>query len=132
MQALREVNLADRASWPFSSLSGGQQQRVMIARALVSDPDLLLFDEPTANLDLSVEGEFYTLIQRLRQRLTLVLVSHDIGFVSHLVNRVFCVNRRVWSHTTSEITAEILTEMYGEGHHVIQHKHDLPAGEPAP
>jgi len=50
-----------------------------------------------------------------------VLVSHDIGFVSHLVNRVFCVNRRVLSHSASEVTPQILQEIYGEGLHMVHH-----------
>lgn len=123
MQALEKVGLQGLESRPFAALSGGQRQRLLIARALVTEPDLLLLDEPTSNLDLQGESEFMTLLKDLNQRMAIVLVSHDIGFVSSAVKRVFCVNRRVTTHETSSITPEILAELYGGSMRMVHHHH---------
>ena len=78
----------------------------LAGRDLASDPDLLLLDEPTAGLDAHVEEGFYRLLQELNQRLTIVMVSHDLGFVSGFVKSVICVGKDVCVHPTSEVTGE--------------------------
>jgi zinc transport system ATP-binding protein len=122
-QALDEVGLADRASSHFSSLSGGQQQRVLIARALAGDPEMLLLDEPTANLDAQVEEDFYALLKELNERLTILLVSHDLGFVSGYVKSVVCIGHDVVIHPTTEITGEIIADLYGADMRLVRHDH---------
>lgn len=119
--ALNEVGLFDVRSRPFSALSGGQRQRVLIARALAAEPELLMLDEPTANLDLLVQDDFYELLQRLRGRLTVVLVSHDVSFVARQVQRVICVNRKVVSHPTAALTGEVMSEIYGGNVNLVRH-----------
>jgi zinc transport system ATP-binding protein len=122
-QTLDEVGLADRASSHFSSLSGGQQQRVLIARALAGDPEMLLLDEPTANLDAQVEEDFYALLKELNERLTILLVSHDLGFVSGYVKSVVCIGHDVAIHPTTEITGEIIADLYGADMRLVRHDH---------
>ncbi len=122
-QALDEVGMSDRADQHYAALSGGQKQRVLIARALVGDPELLLLDEPTAGLDAHVEEGFYRLLEELNQRLTIVLVSHDLGFVSGFVKSVVCVGREVLVHPTSEITGEIIADLYGSDMRLVRHDH---------
>lgn len=125
LEALRELDLYDLRDRHFSDLSGGQRQRVLIARALACQPDLLLLDEPTASLDMIIEGALYELLRRLSKRLTIVLVTHDLGFVSRYVSSVICVARKVVVHPTSEITGEVIGEIYGEGLCMVRHDRDL-------
>jgi zinc transport system ATP-binding protein len=123
-QALEEVGLWDLRRRPFAELSGGQRQRVLIARALAAQPELLILDEPTAGLDIAVEAGFYELLRRLAQRLTVVLVSHDIGFVSDTVGKVICVKGTVAVHPTSELTGEVIRDLYGVDVRLVRHDHD--------
>ena len=122
-RALEEVGLVNRAGHHFASLSGGQKQRVLIARALAGDPELLLLDEPTAGLDAHIEEGFYRLLQELNERLTIVLVSHDLGFVSGFVRSVVCVGQDVVVHPTSEITGQVIADLYGSDMRLVRHDH---------
>ena len=121
MHSLDEVNLADLASRPFSALSGGQRQRVLIARALACEPELLLLDEPTASLDPTVQDDVHALLRDLNQRLTIITVSHDLGFVSLYFKTVICVNRDVHLHATSDLTQERVARMYGREVRLLHH-----------
>ena len=124
MAALEEVAMAGMARRSFGELSGGQRQRVLIARSLVSSPELLLLDEPTANLDAGMQEEFYELLASLRQRLTVVVVSHDIGFVSESVGKVICVQGTVAVHPTAGLTGDVIRDLYGLDVRLIRHDHD--------
>ena len=119
--ALEEVGLGEMGGRTFADLSGGQRQRVLIARALASQPELLMLDEPTANLDPQAEQDFYKLLHRLNERLTVVMVSHDLNFVSSFVNTVVCVNRRVVVHPTAEVPTGMAGDLKGRDMRVILH-----------
>ena len=120
---LEKVGLRELASRSFSAISGGQRQRVLIARALAAEPDLLLLDEPTAHVDVAAVNEFYNLMERLNDKITIVTVSHDVGFVSDRVKSVVCVNREVVVHPTSELTGETLQRIYGTDIRLVRHDH---------
>lgn len=120
-EALGIVSMADYEKRPFSSLSGGQRQRVLLARALVSAPQLLLLDEPTANVDMEVETRLTSILEDLGRRMTILMVTHDLGFVSGLVQSCICVNRRVFVHPTSEISGEVLQRLYGQDLRIVRH-----------
>ncbi len=121
--ALAEVGLEDHGSRPFSDLSGGQRQRVLLARALVIKPELLLLDEPAAGLDQKVEQDFFELLQELNRQLTIVLVTHDLGFVSGFVRTVICVHRHVDIHPTSALDGRAISEIYGGDVRMVRHDH---------
>jgi len=123
---LDRVGLAPLERQPFSALSGGQRQRVLLARALASDPELLLLDEPAAGLDQKVEQDFFELLGELNRNKTVVVVSHDLGFVRSFVKTVVCVHRRVDVHPTSELDGSTIRELYGGDVRLVHHDHVLP------
>ncbi len=121
--ALRDVEAGDLAQRQIGTLSGGQLQRVLLARALVGEPQLLILDEPTANIDQRLEGEIFDLLAKLNARLTIVVVSHDVGFISSYVSRVACLNRTLVCHSTDDIDGRVIGDLYGERVRMIHHAH---------
>jgi len=122
-QSLEEVSLDGMAHRPFADLSGGQRQRVLIARALCVEPDLLILDEPTSNIDLRAEEQLFDILHRLNQRMTILIVSHDIGFISNHVKSVICVNQDVVVHPTSALDGTMIKSLYGEDVRLVRHDH---------
>jgi len=121
--ALESVDMLMFAKNAFAELSGGQRQRVLIARALASSPEMLLFDEPTANVDTSAGEHLYQILDRLNQNMTILVVSHDIGFVNHRISSVVCVNQQVLVHPTSELAGQNIIDIYGNDMALIRHDH---------
>ena len=121
--ALAEMGIAELARRSFAALSGGQRQRVLIARALACRPDLLLLDEPTANIDPGAEEQFYATLQRLRERMSILTVSHDLGFVNRETDRIICVNRRVSLHDAASFDQRTADEIYHHSVSMVHHDH---------
>ena len=128
MNALAEMEMSDLAKTRFSELSGGQQQRVLIARALVSAVKLLILDEPTSNVDAHVEVSLMEVLEKINERMAVILVTHDLGFASQFFQSVVCVNHSVHIHPTSEITGEIIQDLYGADIKMIRHDHRCTEG----
>lgn len=122
-QALAELEAQDLAQRPISALSGGQLQRILLARALVSDPKILILDEPTANIDMRIESDIFDHLRELNKRLTILVVSHDIAFISDYVSRVACLNRTLVCHTTDAIDGHLIQHLYGEPIRRVAHVH---------
>lgn len=123
LEALAEMDLAAISHRLFAEISGGQRQRVLIARALAASGELLILDEPTANIDAASESHLFEVLERLNQRMTVMLVTHDIGFASKFFKSIACVNRQVLIHPTSELTGELIRNMYGGDIRMIRHDH---------
>jgi zinc transport system ATP-binding protein len=123
MDALAAAEIADIAGRPINTLSGGQLQRVLMARALVCDPELLVLDEPTANVDLRAEEDIFALLREYSAHMTIVVVSHDVAFISGYVDRVGCLNRTLVCHETADITGKTIEELYGAPVKMIHHSH---------
>jgi zinc transport system ATP-binding protein len=110
--ALETVEMLEYKDRQIGRLSAGQQQRVFIARALVAEPKLLLLDEPMAGVDAPMQTGFYELLARLKQQMAIVLVSHDISAVSIYVDKIACLNRKLFYHDSKEISLEELEATY--------------------
>lgn len=121
--ALEEVKMDTFKNSHFNALSGGQKQRVLIARALCCEPELLLLDEPTSNIDQESEQDLFKILTRLNQRMTILLVSHDLGFTSQVVKSVICVNRQVVIHPTTTMDGTMIKDIYGGDLKMIRHDH---------
>jgi zinc transport system ATP-binding protein len=113
IDALKKVNMLEYKKRHISELSGGQRQRVFIARALVSNPKILLLDEPTASIDKDLQINFYNLLKELNKSVTILLVTHDIGVISSYVDRVACLNHFMFTHDDEKtISKEMLEKTY--------------------
>ncbi len=120
-EALETVEMHDFKDAQIGKLSGGQQQRIFIARALVAERKLLLLDEPMASVDSPMQTELYELFEKLRHQMAIVLVSHDISAVSIYVDKIACLNRKLFYHNTKELTAEDFEATYQCPVEIIAH-----------
>lgn len=97
-QAMEQARCRDLAQRPFAALSGGERQRVLIAQALAAEPELLLLDEPTANVDRETEQAVHDLLGELVGQITTMVVSHNLNVVTRHATHVACVNRGMAVH----------------------------------
>jgi zinc transport system ATP-binding protein len=121
--AMAETEIESLAGRHIGTLSGGQLQRVLVARALVCEPRILLLDEPTSNIDQRVETDIFDYLREFNQRMTIVVVSHDIGFISRYVDRVACLNKTLICHDTADIDGRTIQELYGAEVQMVSHQH---------
>ena len=114
-EALSQVGMLDRADRPIHALSGGEQQRVFIAQALVSNPRLLILDEPTVGVDRDGEEALIRLLYRLNEsrHLTTLMVSHNVSLIRAHTDRILCLNRELsFSGPAREITDDAIATAY--------------------
>lgn len=105
---IEELGLSGMERASLTELSGGQIQRVLLGRAIIGDPRLLLLDEPGNFVDSTFEKDFYEKLKELNDRMSILMVSHDIGIISSHVRSYACINRKLHYHPSSEITNEQL------------------------
>ena len=103
LDSLEKVGMASFKNHSFGQLSGGQAQRVLIARALVSNPKLLILDEPTASVDPKAEEEILQILTDLKGSMTILMVTHDLQTILHKVEKLLCVHRHVHIFSPSEV-----------------------------
>lgn len=121
-ELLRQMGIDEIASRPIGEVSGGQLQRALLCRAIIAEPKLLILDEPTNFVDNSFEREFYALVKQLHERMAVMIVSHDVGTITSLVNAIICVNRHVHRHDSNILTEEQLRN-YDCPIQVVSHGH---------
>ncbi|MCH9609213.1 MAG: Zinc import ATP-binding protein ZnuC [Chlamydiales bacterium] len=109
-RALEQMGLSSLKMAPFAALSGGQRQRVLLARALACDPDILLLDEPTANVDVQAKELIYGCLSALKGKTTVVMVTHDLQEAEKLADRLYCIENQV-----REIPREKLCHHFSQG-----------------
>jgi len=129
-EVMKRLDIYELRYRQIGSLSGGQLQKVLIARAMVSQPDILLLDEPTASLDSHSKNQIYDILAELNQDMTILMVSHDMGVISSYVKNIACLNITLHYHGRPELTSAILGRTYGcpvellahgVPHRVLQH-----------
>ena len=92
----------------IGELSGGQLQRALLGRALVSNPEVVILDEPNTYIDKRFEAKLYSLLEEINRERAIILVSHDIGTVLKNVKTIVCVNETVHYHPHTEVPTEWL------------------------
>lgn len=127
-EALRLVNLSETfLPKPIGSLSGGEFQRALIAFALLGKPDILMFDEPTASIDLPGEEQIYETLHRLQDEkgIALIIVSHDLTLVYRYANKVLCLNKKNLCFGLPEevLNPKVLARLYGSSRQFYHHIH---------
>lgn len=108
LRLLSQMGIALLEKRTIGDLSGGELQRVLLCRALISDPKILILDEPTTFVDSQFERELYDLLEELNQRMAIIMVSHDLGTISRRVKSIACINRCFHYHLSNIITNEQL------------------------
>ena len=124
-ESISEVGLEDFAKRAIGELSGGQLQRALLARAIVSNPQLLILDEPNTYVDKIFELQFYELLSEINKKTAIILVSHDIGTLLPMVKNIACVNETLHYHPGSDVSDEWLNKTYSCPIEIIGHG-DLP------
>ena len=127
-KALTQVGMEKFADTKIGNLSGGQRQRVLIARALCSNPKILLLDEPTSSIDVKGQKEIYSLLRELHKSITVIVVSHDISVILEYATKVAYINKNLVLHNLNTDKKEFetldghfceveLLNMLGKSHH---------------
>lgn len=114
-KVLEKLNILDLKYRQIGQLSGGQLQRVLIARALVNKPEILLLDEPTASLDMQSKKQIYSILKKLNEEMTILLVSHDLSILSSYIKKVAFLNKKLYYH--GAVRKEYGGEINDTGHY---------------
>lgn len=122
-QIIAQMGLEGYENRAIGQLSGGQLQRAMLGRALVSNPEVIILDEPNTYIDKRFEAKLYELLEEINQERAIILVSHDIGTVLQNVKTIACVNETLDYHPDTEVPTEWLEEHFGCPIELLGHGH---------
>lgn len=124
---MEKMDILELKNRRISDLSGGQRQRVMIARALVSRPQILILDEPNAGVDTHSQRKFYDLLKELneKEKITILFVTHDLGVIADDVKSVLCINQTLFVHDDAHeiLNCSEMSKLYGMDTHLVCHHH---------
>ena len=121
-ESLEDMGISHLINKAIGSLSGGERQRVLLCRSIISNPELLILDEPSSFVDNKFESDLYEKLKQLNERMAILLVSHDIGTISYYIKSIACVNKKLHYHKSNIITEEQL-EAYNCPIQIIAHGH---------
>jgi len=128
-ETLRELGIFDLKKRMLSELSGGQQQKVLLARALVSNPEILIFDEPSTALDPESRESFFQLIQKLNKKngTAVILITHDTGYIGQYANKLLYIDKSLvyFGKFSDFCQDEKMNAYFGKyEQHIICHQHN--------
>ncbi len=129
-EALETVELLRLADRPFNQLSGGEKQRIMIAQALSSQPEIIFLDEPTANVDSAVEGKIYDFLAKLNERITIVVVSHNLNVVTQYASHIVCINHVLEYMDVQHFADDVNRAVTHKNMLVLRHTDSCPVIDP--
>lgn len=127
-EAMSRMDIIDLKDKMIGALSGGQRQRVMIARALASNPEILILDEPNTGVDMASQKIFYALLRKLNKenKITIVFITHDVGVIADDIARLFTINQKasICNNPKQTLSCEDMSKLYGiDAHLLYNHKH---------
>ena len=111
-ETLERMQISDLKDRHIGALSGGQLQRVLLARAIVSKPDVVILDEPNTYIDRRFQKQMYEMLEQINKECAIIIVSHDIAEVLNNVKHVACVNHNLHYHDTTDMPKEKLEEHF--------------------
>jgi len=129
IEAMSKMDILNLKDKMIGTLSGGQRQRVMIARALASNPEILILDEPNTGVDTLSQQNFYKLLSKLNkeEKITIVFITHDVGVIADDIGRLFTINQKaiICNNPKEAMSCEEMSELYGISAHLVHnHKHE--------
>lgn len=126
-EAMELMGVSDLSERLIGNLSGGQRQRVMIARALASNPEVLIVDEPNTGVDVESQHRFYELLRHLNRvkKVSILFITHDVGVIAEDITRLLFVNQTllVSRHPSDLLRCDEISRLYGTPAHLVSHNH---------
>lgn len=124
-EVIRTLEIDKLLDKQFKNLSGGQQQKVMLTISLLSEPDIIILDEPVVGVDIHSQKRFYELLKNLNKKrgLTILFVTHDTGMISNYFSKILCIHDGSVIIEDAKKTSEVLKKAYGTDFNEVHHHH---------